>query len=148
MKRVDVFPIMLRDLPFHSLFRGGTEGGERTHYLHQCLYFGHSARGGGWKKQDPIITLFMWHYRFLRRRIEKCPTAVKGAYELYVQKKFEEEGLDYTTEMKAVESPVESQSRLVIHHAKSSPALLSLLIQSNSSLGQKLQQKISLHLTA
>jgi len=105
MKRVDVFPIMLRDLPFHSLFRGGTEGGERTHYLHQCLYFGHSARGGGWKKQDPIITLFMWHYRFLRRRIEKCPTAVKEAYELYVQKKFEEEGLDYTTEMKAVESP-------------------------------------------
>lgn len=47
MKRVDVFPIMLRELPFHSLFRGGTECGERTHYLRQCLYFGHSARGGG-----------------------------------------------------------------------------------------------------
>ena len=58
MKRVDVFPQMLQELPFHSLFRGGTEGGERTHYLHQCLYFGHSARGGGWKCQDPVITLF------------------------------------------------------------------------------------------
>ena len=54
IKRVDVFPIMLRDLPFHSLFRGGTEGGERTHYMHQCLYFGHSARGGGWKKQGVV----------------------------------------------------------------------------------------------
>lgn len=105
MKRVDVFSIMLRDLPFHSLFRGGTEGGERTHYMHQCLYFGHSARGGGWKKQDPIITLFTWYYRFLRRRIEKCPTAVKEAYEAYVKKKFEEAGLDYSTEMKEVESP-------------------------------------------
>ena len=92
MKRVDVFPQMLRELPFHSLFRGGTEGGERTHYLHQCLYFGHSARGGGWKCQDPIITLFRWYYRFLRRRLAKCPAAVQEAYDQYVKKKFEEDG--------------------------------------------------------
>lgn len=105
MKRVDVFPIMLRDLPFHSLFRGGTEGGERTHYMHQCLYFGHSSRGGGWKSQDPILTLFTWYYRFLRRRIEKCPPAVKEAYDLYVKRKFEEQGLDYATEMKEIECP-------------------------------------------
>lgn len=118
MKRVDVFPIMLRDLPFHSLFRGGTEGGERTHYLHQCLYFGHSSRGGGWKSQDPVLTLFIWYYRFLRRRIEKCPTAVKEAYKLYVKSKFEEDGLDYATEMisysssdclQTVQSPSETQ---------------------------------------
>ena len=105
MKRVDVFPIMLGDLPFHSLFRGGTEGGERTHYMHQCLYFGHSSRGGGWKSQDPILTLFTWYYRFLRRRIEKCPPAVKEAYDLYVKRKFEEQGLDYATEMKEIECP-------------------------------------------
>ena len=105
MKRVDVCPIMLRDLPFHSLFRGGTEGGERTHYMHQCLYFGHSSRGGGWKSQDPILTLFTWYYRFLRRRIEKCPPAVKEAYDLYVKRKFEEQGLDYATEMKEIECP-------------------------------------------
>ena len=103
MKRVDVFPQMFRDLPFHSLFRGGTEGGERTHYLHQCLYFGHSARGGGWKCQDPIITLFRWYYRFLRRRLAKCPPEVQDAYDHYVRAKFEEEGLDYSTEMRAVE---------------------------------------------
>ena len=103
MKRVNVFPQMLRDLPFHSLFRGGTEGGERTHYLHQCLYFGHSARGGGWKCQDPIITLFRWYYRFLRRRLAKCPPEVQDAYDHYVKAKFEEEGLDYSTEMRAVE---------------------------------------------
>ena len=103
MKRVDVFPQMLRDLPFHSLFRGGTEGGERTHYLHQCLYFGHSARGGGWKCQDPIITLFRWYYRFFRRRLAKCPPEVQEAFERYVKAKFEEEGLDYEAEMRTVE---------------------------------------------
>ena len=105
MKRVDVFPIMLRDLPFHSLFRGGTEGGLRTHYVHQCLYFGHSSRGGGWKSQNPILTLFTWYYRFLQRRIEKCPPAVKEAYDLFVKRKFEEQGLDYITEMKEIECP-------------------------------------------
>lgn len=103
MKRVDVFPQMLKDLPFHSLFRGGTEGGERSHYLHQCLYFGHSARGGGWKCQDPIITLFRWYYRLLRRRLAKCPPAVQEAYEEYVKKKFREDGLDYSNEMTVAE---------------------------------------------
>ena len=85
MKRVDVFPQMLRELPFHSLFRGGTEGGERMHYMHQYLYFGDSARGGGWKCQDPIITLFRWYDRFFRRRLAKCPAAVQEAYEKYVR---------------------------------------------------------------
>ena len=103
MKRVDVFPQMLRDPPFHSLFRGGTKGGERTHYLQQCLYFGHCARGGGWKCQDPIITLFRWYYRFLRRRLAKCPPEVQEAYNRYVKTKFEEDGLGCDTEMKAVE---------------------------------------------
>ena len=94
MKRVDVFPIMLRELSFHSLFRGGTEGEERMHYMHECLYFAHSARGGGWKGQDPIITLLAWYYRFLRRRIEKNPTHIKEAYDLYVRIKFQEQRLD------------------------------------------------------
>ena len=80
--------------------------------------FGHSSRGGGWKSQDPVLTLFIWYYRFLRRRIEKCPTAVKEAYELYVKSKFEEDGLDYATEMisysssdclQTVQSPSETQ---------------------------------------
>lgn len=105
MKRVDVLPIMLRDLTFHSLFRGGTEGGERTHYMHQCLWFGHSLRGEGWKNQDPILTLFACYYRFLRRRIEKCPRAVREAYDLYVRRKLEEDGLDYVTEMSPVSTP-------------------------------------------
>lgn len=103
MKRVDVFPQMLKDLPFHSLFRGGTEGGERSHYLHQCLYFGYSARGGGWKCQDPIITLFRWYYRLLRQRLAKCPPTVQEAYEEYVKKKFREDGLDYSNEMTVAE---------------------------------------------
>lgn len=105
MKRVDVFPQMLQELPFHSLFRGGTEGGERTHYLHQCLYFRHSARGGGWKCQDPVITLFRWYYRFLRRRLVNSPSAVQEAYDHYVKEKFEGDVLDYSAEMRAVEHP-------------------------------------------
>ncbi|CAH3163305.1 unnamed protein product, partial [Porites lobata] len=104
MKRVDVFPQMLRELPFHSLFRGGTEGSERTHYLHQCLYFGHSARGGGWKCQDPIITLFRWYYRFFRRRLAKCPATVQEAFNQYVKEKFEEAGLDHTEEMSTADN--------------------------------------------
>ena len=104
MKRVDVFPQMLRELPFHSLFRGGTEGGERTHYLHQCLYFGHSARGGGWKCQDPIITLFRWYYRFFRRRLAKCPATVQEAFNQYVKEMFEEAGLDHTEEMSTADN--------------------------------------------
>lgn len=117
MKRVDVFPIMLKDLPFHSLFRGGTEGGERTHYLHQCLYFGHSSRGGGWKSQDPILSLFIWHYRFLRRRIDKGPAAVKEAFELYVKRKFQEDGLDYANEMKLIDSSSMQAQHNLSHQA-------------------------------
>lgn len=52
MTRVDIVPILLKELPFHSLFRGSTEGGEHCHYLHQCLYYAHSARGGGWHKEE------------------------------------------------------------------------------------------------
>jgi len=63
------------------------------------LYFGHSAIGGGWKCQDPIITLFRWYYRLLRQRLAKCPSEVQEAYEEYVKKKFQEEGLDYSDEM-------------------------------------------------
>ena len=104
MKRVDVFPQMVRELPFHSLFRGGTEGGERTHYLHQCLYFGHSARGRGWKCQDPIITLFRRYYRFFRRRLAKCPATVQEAFNQYVKEMFEEAGLDHTEEMSTADN--------------------------------------------
>ena len=104
MKRVDVFPQMLRELPFHSLFQGGTEGSERTHYLHQCLYFGHSARGRGWKCQDPIITLFTRYYRFFRRRLAKCPATVQEAFNQYVKEMFEEAGLDHTEEMSTADN--------------------------------------------
>ena len=57
-KRVDIVPLLLKQLPFHSLFRGSTEGGEHSHYLHQCLFYGHSLRGGGHVKEDPIVTIF------------------------------------------------------------------------------------------
>ena len=71
-------------------YRGGTvvfSCGKRTHYFHQCLYFGQSARGGGWKCQDPVITLFKWYYRLLRRRLANSPSAVQKAYDQYVKEK-------------------------------------------------------------
>ena len=53
MTRVDFVPILLRELPFHSLFRCSTEGGEHCHYLHQCFYYSHSSRGGGLEQGRP-----------------------------------------------------------------------------------------------
>ena len=44
--RVDIVPILLKDFPFHSLFRGSSEGGQHCHYLLQCTYYAHSSRGG------------------------------------------------------------------------------------------------------
>ena len=65
MTRVDIVPTLLKELPFHSLFRGSTEGGEH------CHYHAHSSRGGGWHKEEPILSLFKWSYRRLREKIEQ-----------------------------------------------------------------------------
>ena len=72
MTRVDIVPLLLKELPFHSLFRGSTEGGEHCHYLHQCIYYAHSSRGGGWRKEEPILALFKWTFRRLREKIEQA----------------------------------------------------------------------------
>ena len=53
VKRVDIVPILLRDLPWHGLMRGSTEGGERSHYRDQCWFYGHSSRGGGLDQVRP-----------------------------------------------------------------------------------------------
>ena len=102
---------MLKGLPFHSFFKGGTEGGKRTHDIHHCLYFGHSARSGGWKNQDPITSLFSWYYILLQRCIEKCRTAVNEAYESCVKIKFKE-ALAYNTKMKVIEAVSTKPSQL------------------------------------
>lgn len=39
MKFVDVVSKLLRNLPFKSLMRVATEGGEQTHYMHICFYY-------------------------------------------------------------------------------------------------------------
>ena len=96
MTRVDIVPILLKELPFHSLFRGSTEGGEHCHYLHQCIYYGHSSRGGGWRKEEPILALFKWSYRRLREKIEQGEQC--GDFLKFVQSCFAEVGRDYTGE--------------------------------------------------
>lgn len=72
--------------------------------MHQCSYFGHSARGGGWKCKDPIITLFRWYYRFFRRRLAKYTAIVQEAFSQYVKEKFEEAGLDPTEEISTADN--------------------------------------------
>ena len=84
MTRVDIVPILLKDLPFHSLFRGSTESGEHCHYLHQCQYYAHSSRGGGWQKEDLILAIFKWTYRRLRERIEEGEKSAKQNFEKFV----------------------------------------------------------------
>lgn len=53
--RVDIAQLLLKELPFHSLFPGSTEDGEHCHYLHQCVSvsYGHSYRVGVGVKKSP-----------------------------------------------------------------------------------------------
>lgn len=97
MTRVDIVPILLSDLPFHSLFRGSTVGGEHCHYLHQCQYYAHSSRGGGWNKEDPILSIFKWTYRRLRERIEDGQSCVKEGFDKFVKQCFDESRSDAET---------------------------------------------------
>ena len=69
MKCVDIVPILLKSLPFKSMMRMSTEGGERMHYMHQQRFFQHSSRGGGWVYQDPILNVFNHMYRQIWERI-------------------------------------------------------------------------------
>ena len=39
------------------------------HYMHQQRFFQHSARGGGWVYQDPILNVFNHMYRQIRERV-------------------------------------------------------------------------------
>lgn len=105
MTRVDIIPVLLKELPFHSLFRGCTEGGEHCHYLHQCIYYAHSSRGGGWRKEEPILALFKWSYRRMREKIEQGEHA--GEFLKFVRSCFAEVGRDYTEEFGEQSEPSE-----------------------------------------
>lgn len=83
MKFVDVVPKLLRSLPFKSLMRVATEGGERTHYMHICFYYQHSTRDGGLNKPDTILSLLSWSYRNLRERINDYTEEVKSDFDIY-----------------------------------------------------------------
>lgn len=96
MTQVDIAPLLLKELPFYSLFHGSTEGDEHCHYLHQCIYYAHSSRGGGWHKEEPILALFKWSYRHLREKIDQGEQS--GDFLKSVQSCFPEVGRDYTGE--------------------------------------------------
>ena len=106
MTRVDIVPLLLKELPFHSLFRGSTEGGEHCHYLHQCIYYAHSSRGGGWRKEEPILALFKWTFRRLREKIEQAGQT--GEFLKFVQSCFTDVGRDYTKEFDSNNSTPET----------------------------------------
>jgi hypothetical protein len=63
IKCVDIVPLLLKSLSFRSMMRMATEGCERMHYMHQQRFFQHSSRGGGWKYQDPLLSVFNHLYR-------------------------------------------------------------------------------------
>ena len=106
MTRVNIVPLLLKELPFHSLFRGSTEGGEHCHYLHQCIYYAHSSRGGGWRKEEPILALFKWTFRRLREKIEQAGQT--GEFLKFVQSCFTDIGRDYTKEFDSNNSTPET----------------------------------------
>ena len=119
MTRVDIVPLLLKELPFHSLFRGSTEGGEHCHYLHQCIYYAHSSRGGGWRKEEPILALFKWSYRRLREKIEQGERS--GDFLKFVQSCFAEVGRDYSGE--CADSPLAEGGPAVTPTTDTQPAV-------------------------
>ena len=86
IKFVDVVPLLLQKLPFHSLLRCATEGPEHLHYMHMCLFYQHTPRGGGKTHADPILLLFEHMYRSIRWKIATAPQEVKIQFEEYVKK--------------------------------------------------------------
>lgn len=83
-KCVDIIPILLRSLPFKSMMRMSTEGGERMHYMHQQRFFQHSSRGGGWVYQDPLLNIFHHMYRQIRERISGTDEENVQKFETFV----------------------------------------------------------------
>lgn len=89
MTCTDIVPLLLKELPFHSLFCGSTEGGEHCHYLHQCLYYAHT----GWRKEEPILSLFKWTYRRLQKKIEMGNQHTRDEFQNFLRKCCEGAGI-------------------------------------------------------
>ena len=99
IKRVDIVPILLRDLPWHGLMCGSTEGGERSHYRDQVWFYGHSSRGGGWTKSDPVLNVFLLMYRRLREQMRDLPKHIQEKFEKFVTDRLSAaEVTDHSTE--------------------------------------------------
>ena len=85
MKCVDFVPVFLKSLPFHSMMRMSTEGGERMHYMHQQRFFQHSSRGGGWTYQDSLLNVFHHMYRQIRERVDLTDSENLEKFEAFVE---------------------------------------------------------------
>ena len=119
VKRVDIVPILLRDLPWHGLMRGSTEGGERSHYRDQCWFYGHSSRGGGWTKSDPILNVFLLMYRRLREQMRDQPKEIQDKFEEFVAKKLAEAENKTQTTMESDEADQANETEEVTSEAES-----------------------------
>ena len=86
MKCIDIVPTFLRSLPFKSMMRMSTEGGERMHYLHQQRFFQHSSRGGGWRYQDPLLHVFYHMYREICHRVRQTQEENQQKFDAFVSK--------------------------------------------------------------
>jgi hypothetical protein len=84
IKAIDIVPVLLRSLPFHSLMRVSTEGGEHLHYQHQQHFFHHTSRGGGHTFHDPILAIFEHMYRQIKRNVGEKSEAVQGRFNQFV----------------------------------------------------------------
>ena len=84
IKAIDIVPILLKSLPFHSLMRVSTEGGEHLHYQHQQHFFHHTSRGGGHTYHDPILGVFEHTYRQIKRMVGEKSEAVQQRFNQFV----------------------------------------------------------------
>lgn len=84
-KCIDIVPIFLQSLPFKSMMRMSTEGGERMHYMHQQRFFQHSSRGGGWVYQDPLLNVFNHMYRQIRERVNATDKENQEQFAAFVE---------------------------------------------------------------
>ena len=84
MKFSDIAPVLIENLPFHSLMRCSTEAGERPDYMNMMYYYSHTLCGGGKGRPDVLKKIFKWQWHTLWYCIMSGPQPIASAFKAWV----------------------------------------------------------------